>query len=128
MEPKKKTVKTLKPSNTVENIKKKKTNSRKKSKDLSSAKERKIKGKKKDEKERKQHQKSKEKVVKKKKLIEILNLMSINFLSAFSSLFILASMTIGLFKIIRGNTWESIVAGLVCAIFIIIGTWFNERI
>jgi len=93
-----------------------------------SKKEKRIKNKKKDEKERIQLKKDEEKKLKQSKTIEYLNSISTNFLSAFSSLFVITAMTVGIFKLVKGNSFESVLAGIVCAVFIIVGTWFNERI
>lgn len=94
----------------------------------SNMKERKQKGKKKDNKERKEKAKIERKKTNKERLIETANSFFANILSFLSICFIGISMYVGIINIYKAESYESILSGLICAVFIVIGTWFNEKI
>ena len=99
----------------------------KKSKINQEIKDRKIKSKEKNEKEKQKIIKEVTKITKKEKFIESLNSVLVNFLSVSSTCFILSAMALGLWKVKQGD-FESVLAGLICCVFIVVGTWFNEKI
>ena len=101
--------------------------SQKKSKNNKEIKVRKIRGKEKDVAAKQVKEKKIIKATKKEKFVKNLNFVSINFLAVVSSVFIISSMALGLYKISQGRL-EDVLAALICGVFVIVGTWFNERI